>query len=154
MAFDSRAFMKAEFQPRTAEITLASLQSYFGDDVPVWKVRGQSASEVARAMEAGAKTKNIEAIIKAIGSSQAQIDELKAAIGIGSDVPGDIVKRLEMLHVCSVSPEIDMSVAIKLAENFPIEFYMLTNKITELTGLGADVKKPQGSGKIKASKVA
>jgi len=153
MAFDNQSFMKAKFQPRTADIKLDALQGFFGDADPLWTVRGQTASELARAIESSSKEKNLDSIIKAIGSNKSQIEELKSAIGLGDETPTDIIKRLEMLHVCSVSPEIDLPVAIKLAENFPIEFYMLTNKITELTGLGADVKKPKGSGKTKALKV-
>jgi len=150
MTFDNSAFMKAQFQPRMAELSLTSLQGFFGESKPLWTVRGQTASELAKAIAATSKQKNLDSIISAIGSNKAQIEDIKAAIGLGSDTPDDIIKRLEMLQVCSVSPEIDLPVAIKLAENFPIEFFILTNKITELTGLGADVKKPKASGKIKA----
>jgi len=151
--FNNSAFMKAQFQPRTTDIKLDALQLFFeGDEIPLWTVRGQTASELARAIESSSKQKNLDSIIKAIGSNKSQIDDLKAAIGIGDDTPADVIKRLEMLQVCSVSPEIDLPVAIKLAENFPIEFYILTNKITELTGLGADIKKPNGSGKTKVLK--
>jgi hypothetical protein len=34
---------------------------------------------------------------------------------------------------------------VKIAENFPIEFLTITNKITELTGQGADLGKPQAA---------
>jgi hypothetical protein len=43
--------------------------------------------------------------------------------------------------MASVNPTIDKPLAVKLAEQYPIEFYTLTNKITELTGLGANLKK-------------
>lgn len=153
MAFDNSAFMNAKFRPRSDDIKLEALQIFFGDDEPIWTVRGQTASELARAIESSSKQKNLDSIIKAIGSNKSQIDDLKAAIGLGDDTPADVIKRLEMLSVCSVSPVIDLPVAIKLAENFPIEFYILTNKITELTGLGADVKKPKCSGETRALEV-
>lgn len=150
MSFDTKGFMNAQFQPRTAELELNSLSAFFTDK-PLWTVRGATASEVALMMEAANKQKNLDGIIKAIASNHDKVKELREAIGIQSDTPADIIKRLEQLVMCSVEPVIDLSVAVKLAEAFPIEFYQLTNKITELTGLGMDVKKSKGSGSKKAS---
>jgi len=148
MAFNQQAFMKAQYQPRTADVDVPSLAAYFDDEEkPVWTVKGQTASDVAKAIEAAAKNNNISSIIEAIGKSNVQVDELKKAIGISDDTPQDIVKRLEQLTQCSVSPAIDLSCAVKLAESHPIEFYILTNKIVELTGMGMDLKKPKASGK-------
>jgi len=146
MAFNQTAFMKAQYQPRLAEVDVPGLKNYFGDDKPVWEVRGQTASEVARVIEASAKQQNISNVIEAISSNKAKIDELKTAIGISDDTPVDIVKRLEQLVYCSVSPEIYLQCAVKLAESHPIEFYTITNKIVALTGLGMDIKKPLASG--------
>ena len=150
MAFKSKDFLKAEFQPRTAEVAVQSLAEWF-DDKPLWTVRGATASEVAKMLEASDKHKNIDSIIKAISASQDKVNELKKAIGIANDTPADIIKRLEQLVMCSVDPVVDLPVAVKLAETYPIEFYILTNKITELTGLGMDGKKSKASGKIQKS---
>lgn len=150
MSFNQQAFMKAQYQPRTADVDVPGLAAYFeGEENPVWTVKGQTASEVAKAIEAATKNKNISSVLEAIGSSKIKVDELKEAIGISDDTPRDIVKRLEQLAQCSVSPEIDLSCAVKLAESHPIEFYILTNKIVELTGLGMDLKKPKTSGETK-----
>jgi len=150
MAFNQQAFMKAQYQPRTADVDVPSLAAYFDDEEkPVWTVKGQTASEVAKAIEAAVKNKNINNVLEAIGSSKAKIDELKDVIGISDDTPQDIVKRLEQLTQCSVSPAIDLSCAVKLAESHPIEFYILTNEIVKLTGLGMDLKKPKASGETK-----
>jgi hypothetical protein len=97
-------------------------------------------------MEASTKHKNMGAIIKAIASNKDQINELKKAIGVENDTPGEIIKRLEQLVQCSIDPVITLDVAVKLAEARPIEFYQLTNEILRLTGLGMDVKKPKASG--------
>jgi hypothetical protein len=43
---------------------------------------------------------------------------------------------------------VDLSAAVKLAEAFPIEFFTVTNTITELTGQGAeaaDLGKPEAA---------
>jgi hypothetical protein len=50
-----------------------------------------------------------------------------------------------MLVMGSVSPKIELPAAVKLAECFPIEFLSLTNEISELTGKGAELVKPQAA---------
>jgi len=161
------AFMQAQFQPRTADVDVLALASFFEDLTPEqeewvglslnqrnellkkgetkqtipWTVRGQTASEVCRSMEAAQNQSKITTVVDAIATSKDQKADIKTALGIGDDTPTDIVKRLEQLVTCSVNPEIDLPFAVKLAETFPIEFYQLTNKIIELTGLGMDLKK-------------
>lgn len=152
MAFDAKRFMQTAFQPRTADVDVASLDDWFDDgEKPLWTVRGQTANEVANANDASAKHKNIDAIIKAISANADQIGELKKAIGVDTDTPAEIVKRLEQLVQCSVNPTVTLDVAVKLAEVRPVEFYILTNEIVRLTGLGMDVKKPKASGETKKS---
>jgi len=148
--FKAKDFAKAQFQPRTAELSLPALADYFEND-PVWTVRGATASEVAKMLEAGTRQNNIDTIIKAIAANSDKVNEIRQAVGITNDTPADIVKRLEQLVMCSVDPVIDLPIAVKLADAFPVEFYMLTNKITELTGQGMDVKKSKPSGKTKPS---
>jgi len=152
MSFNSQKFMADQFEPRTAKIELTGLADWFEEnEPPVWTVRGQTANEIALAMDAGAKHKNIDAIIKAISANKDQVSELKKAIGIEKDTPSDIIKRLEQLVQCSVDPVITLDVAVKLGETRPIEFYMLTNEILRLTGLGMDLKKSKVSGKAPKS---
>ena len=152
MSFDSAKFMAAQFEPRTAKIAVPGLADWFEPgEKPVWTVRGQTASEVAYAMDAGAKHKNIDAIIQAIAANADQVSELKRAIGIEKDTPVEIIKRLEQLVQCSVEPVITLDVAVKIGEARPIELYQLTNEILRLTGLGMDLKKPSASGATEPS---
>jgi hypothetical protein len=147
MPFNSQKFMAAQFEPRTAQVDMPGLVDWFDEgEPPVWVIRGQTANEVALAMDATAKHKNIDAIIKAIAANHDQIGELKKAIGIEKDTPVEVVKRLEQLVQCSVDPVITLDVAVKLGEARPVEFYQLTNEILRLTGLGMDIKKPKASG--------
>jgi len=147
MPFDAKAFMAAGFVPRTAEVAVPGLAAWFGDDAaPMWIVRGQTASEVARANEAAGRNKTVDAIVKAIAANVDQVAELQKAIGLDTGTPEEIIKRLEQLTQCSVAPEITLDLAVKLAEVRPVEFYILTNEIVRLTGLGMDVKKPKASG--------
>jgi len=140
--FDDKAFMRAKFQPRIDEVHVPALKAFFdGDSACIWRVRNLTGDELAKTMEASSRQKNVDTIIKALSSQSAQIDEIRAALGIGDDVSAELAKRLEQLVIASVDPVIEKSLAVKLAENYPIEFYQLTNKIIELTGLGADIKK-------------
>jgi len=140
--FDDKAFMRAKFQPRTAEVPVPALQAFFPDGAPaVWTVRNLTGDELAKSMEATNRQKSIDTIIQALATQSEQIDEIRASLGIGDDVATELIKRLEQLVIASVDPAIDKPLAVKLAENYPVEFYQLTNKIIELTGLGADLKK-------------
>lgn len=152
MAFDAKKFMQSQFVPRTARVPVPGLADWFGkDEKPEWEVRAQTANEMALAIDAGSKTKNIDSIIKAIAANSDQVAELQKAIGISKETHADIVKRLEMLVQCSVEPVITLDVAVKLAETRPIELYTLTNQILHLTGQGMDVKKSKPSGKATKS---
>ena len=147
MAFNSKKFMAAQFEPRTGGVDVPGLKDWFDENTPlVWTVRGQTANEIAQAMDAGAKHKNIDAIVSAIAANKDQIKSLKKAIGIESDTHSEIIKRLEQLVQCSVDPVITLDVAVKLGQARPVEFYQLTNEILRLTGLGMDIKKPKASG--------
>jgi hypothetical protein len=149
--FDARSFMRAQFEPRTAAVPVPALKQFFGDDEPAWTVRGMTASEMARSMEAASRHKTLDAVVQALSSNKAKIEELREALGMSDEVPGEIAKRLEQLATCSVAPVADLQLAVKLSTAYPVEFYQLTNKIVELTGLGMDVKKPPTSGETAPS---
>jgi hypothetical protein len=152
MGFNSTKFAKQKFQSREADVEVPALGAWF--DVPeveegeaevkplyLWRVRGLEGHEFAKMMASAQSQANLSAIIEAIGNNSGKVKELKDAIGIGEETPADLQKRLQQLVMGSVDPIIDEAIAAKLAKTFPIEFYMITNKITELTGLGLDVKK-------------
>lgn len=148
MAFDVKNFMATTFEPRTASVPVPNLKDWFDEgEEPVWVVRGQTASEVARANTAAEKNKNIDSIAKAIAQHSEQVKAIKAAVGVVDDTPADTVKRLEQLVQCSVEPKITLDAAVKLSEVRAIEFYMITNEIVMLTAQGSDVKKRPASGK-------
>lgn len=141
--FNADKFERAQFEPRTAAVPVPGLAAFFdGESEPVWTVRGLNSADLFRAMEAGKKQASIETIVKAIAAGGDQADAMRKALGLTKDTPGEIVKRLEMLVAGSVSPQVTLPVAVKLAESFPIEFLAITNQITELTGKGFDLVKP------------
>jgi hypothetical protein len=156
MAFDINKFIKTTFESRTCDVPVPDLKAFFAaDEPPVFKVRGLTGNELARVHDAVDKHKNILGILESLVSTKSsdKVDAIRKALGVTDDVPNEIAKRLEMLIVATVSPQLDLDVAVKLAENFPIEFYSLTGKITELTGQGAiPLGKPQPSGPTPESK--
>ena len=143
MAFNADKFERAKFEPRRARVAVPALADFFDDgETPEWEVRGLSAVELHKAIEASKRQGSIEAIVKAIAANQDQAGAIRSALGLTKDTPGEIAKRLEMLCMGSVSPTVELPTAVKLAEAFPIEFLTLTNEITDLTGKGAELVKP------------
>ena len=51
MAFDPKAFSQAKFEPRTKEWRFDDLAEFFGDDEPVFVVRGLDGQELAHCNE-------------------------------------------------------------------------------------------------------
>lgn len=156
MPFQADRFAAAKFQPRTSRVKLEALAAWFDEgEEPEFEVRGLSASELHQAIEAGKRQMSVEAIVQAIANGGDQAQAIRRALGLSGDTPGEIAKRLELLVIGCVSPKLDLPVAVKLAETFPIEFLMLTNEISELTGKGSDVvKPPAASEKTPASSAA
>jgi len=151
MAFNTQKFKKQKYTPRTATVPVPDLADFFEpNDTPEFIVRGLTGPELASVHESADKHRNIMGIIEGLLSSVStdQVEALRKNLGITEDVPREIAKRLEMLKIASVSPVVDLEFAVKLADTFPIEFYNLTSKITELTGLGqSPLGKSKPSGK-------
>ena len=156
MGFDSNKFMKQKFEHRTEIVDVPALAEWFDGEKHGFLVRNLTGAEMANAQEAVAKNKNIAAIAEAlIGSSKPdKVAALKEFVGTGDSVPNELAKRIEMMVSGAVEPEVDMPMAIKLAENFPVEFMTITNKITMLTGMGASMEKPKRCGETQPSKAA
>lgn len=153
--FNKNRFIKQEFEHRTESVSVPALAAWFDKGSnPEWTLRNISGNEMALAHEALAKSKNVAALAEALLTSNQKdkVEALKQFVGTADDVPGEMAKRLEMLVAGSVDPEIDMPIAIKLADNFPVEFMMLSNKVIALTGLGASQVKPKPSGKTRQSR--
>jgi len=145
--FNLDKFSQAQFTPRQEEVSLPALGDFFDGD-PVWVVRGLTANEIAKANDSSTRSDQMDSLIKAITSASKikQVEEFRKAFGVTEDVNKEVIKRIEHLVLGSVSPKIEMPIAVKLAETFPIEFYDLTNKIMRLSGMGMEAEKPKPSG--------
>lgn len=146
MPFNAEKFEATKFEPRKSRVSVPALAVFFDEnEAPEWEVRGLNSNELHSALEASKKQQSIDSIVRAIAGSASQVEAIRAAIGFSKDTPGEVAKRLEMLVAGSVNPKINLPQAVKLAEAFPIEFLQLTNEITELTGKGFDVVKPNAT---------
>jgi hypothetical protein len=154
MGFDAKRFQKAKFVHRMEAVPVPDLKEWFGaNDKAEWTVRGLEGSELGYVNETAQRNKNIAAILEGIISSDdhAKIQGIKDMLGMAGNTPEDIARRLEMLVIGSVDPKCEIDLAIKLCKVYPIEFFQITNKITQLTGQGHVVGKPKGSGETPPS---
>lgn len=150
MPFNNNKFMKQNLEHRTESVAVPALADWFGkDEEAVWEVRGLSGAEVVRSNDAVTRNKDMANITEALVSNgdKEKVKALRQIIGNTDDVPADMAKRLDMIVNASINPEIDKPLAVKLAEHFPVEFMIITNKITVLTGMGSSMVKPKPSGK-------
>jgi len=146
MPFDAKKFESAEFVPRTRVITVRALSDFFGkDEEPVWEIRGLTSVELSKALAAKDTAKLTREVVEAIDRGEAVTNALKKHIGVSDDVPAEIAKRMEMLVIASVNPRVELPIAVKLAEYFPIQFLEITTAITDLTALGYDIQKPKAA---------
>jgi hypothetical protein len=141
-------FSRAKFERRTeiVKIDNETLKEFFEkDQEPVFIIQNLNAAELNISIEAELKNKSIDNVIKALSKNSDQVAGIRKTLGISSDVPSELAKRIEMMVFGCVNPKIDHAVAVKFAENFPMEFYDITNKIANLTGTGGSLVKQQPS---------
>ena len=152
MSFDLAGFRRAEFTPRVGEVDVSqsALAGFFPDDEPkVWKVRSLDGNELQRCLEAQERQKEIASILTIISENKEAAERLKAHTGLAEkETPAEIVKRLEMLAIASVAPEITRTDAVKIARVAPLEFLMITRKVSDLTGEGFDLVKPEAASEV------
>jgi hypothetical protein len=154
MAFNSRGFMKQQFEARTADVRVLELAEWFDKDTdPVFTVRGLTFEELNKADNAADNSKAMIELISRLQTKDgpAIAEGIKDAFGVGKETPANMVKRINHLVMGSVEPVIDEEFAVKLANTFPIEFMTLTNKVIELTGKGYVPGKQKGSTKSQKS---
>lgn len=154
MPFEITKFMKGGFEPRTEKVLVPTLKDWFSEgEKPEWLVRNLTGRELALSQEAQSKTKNLALAIEAIAVTGGtdKLEAMRKIMGVSTDNPNELNKRLDMLVYASITPEVTLDVAVKLAENFPLEFMKITTQIILLTGLGASSVKQQPFGKTPLS---
>lgn len=155
MGFDTRGFSKSTFEARTDKVRVDDMGEWFeeGDDT-VFVVRGLDGYEMARVREQVENNKSTSEIVEAVAGSMGQekMEALREWLGVSTSVPNELVRRMEMLVHGSVDPDLDHETVKLVAVRYPIEFYNLTDKILNLTGLGHQPIKKKGSGTTQESR--
>ena len=149
MGFDLVKFDQAQFKERTIEVKVPELSDFFDkDEKQIWIVRGLTGHELAKVNEAVRANKDIDSILSGImsGIHTEKIDAIRESLGLTDDTPGDLVRRIAALRAASVEPVISQEISVKLADSFPTTFFLLTNKIFELTGEGKTLGESKASG--------
>jgi hypothetical protein len=149
MPFDAKAFAKAKFEPRTAEVRIPELREWFGDDDPVFVIRGLSGIELAQAMEASSTAKTRAELAEALmdGAIEDKSEAIQSAFGLGPGAPDELIRYHELIIRGCVEPVLTRDVWVTLAERFPVDHTTLAISILNLTGQAATVKKkPNDSG--------
>jgi len=152
MGFDTERFSATSFKDRVETIPVQRLAAFFNDgEKPEWKIRGLTGTESAIAKQAVQENQNVEAVLKAVGSKLGKdIEEgIKELAGLHSasdeKMPDELIQRFSWLVLGTVDPVCSHELAVRLADNFPEDFYLITNKIMQLTGAGR-LGEFQGSG--------
>lgn len=142
------AFLSATFAHRESTVRVEGLADFF-DEEPEWIVRGMSAGELLKCNSASETQKNLATAIEALAGSvgKDKVPATRKLLGLEGVADAEMAKRLEMLVIGSVKPEIGLDAAVKLGHSFPVEFMQLTNEIMKLTSEGADTVKRKPSGK-------
>ena len=145
-------YRNARRSPRTEQVKVPQMADYFKGGKPLFTVRGLTAAELGRCKEAAQRNRDTAALAGALiaGDANAKAAALKE-LAQGPEVPDDICQRHEMLALGCIEPTLQQSDAVLLGEDFPTEFYQLTNIILKLTGAGRVLGKPSASGKTQTS---
>jgi hypothetical protein len=139
MAFNTNKFLKTKLTPRTGIVKVPDMADFFEPNTPAeFKVRGIDGTEFTNVREASEKHKNILGLLEGLMSTVAndKLEALRESLQLTDSVPVELAKRLEMAVLGCVDPVVDLELAKKIAKTYPIDFYAITTKILELTGLG------------------
>jgi hypothetical protein len=144
MGFDAEKFLNTKMQPRTADVPVPGLVSWFGEgEKPVWKVRGISGQELGQAKQAVESRKDIAALVAGIvgGQSAEKAAAAKKIMNIDDTVPSNVALNIHLVKLGSVEPAADEDLAVKICTCCPVEFQQIAKKILELTGQGHEPGK-------------
>lgn len=153
MSFDAKKFANTDFVPRTKEVSLPGLASFFPPpQLPVFTVRSITGEELARCQEEVEKNKQgRRALMAAAHTASAEVAAAVRTLltgvrgGSGADTPDGYILSLNIVHTALVDPVLEYSQIVRLATAFPVEFGALRIAALELLGMGHEPKKALGS---------
>lgn len=154
-----RQISPPQFHYREADVQVPELEGwdYIEDGRPlVWRVRQLSTAEIYRAALNPERSQRVSELISQLSyGAKLSGEELAEAVGLkDEETPDEVRRRLETLTLASVDPQIgenNRQAIVRLSVTHPKIFIRLTNKIDELTNLGACKGKPPPSGETPTS---
>lgn len=157
MVFDAVKFAAADWQRRVVEIPVPALKDYFGSgEKAVWKIHSLEGREIAQAKHAKERNIRTKAAVETFSELLSQNPKkIKKSVSdlfgnIESDA--DIAWRTELMILASIEPRVDYSTIAQINKYHAETFYVITNRILELIGLGFEPGKQKPSGGTKKSK--
>ncbi len=154
MAFDIRAFERAQFEPRTFRVKVPTLKDFFAEgEEPVFIVRNLTHSEAAKCADVESHNDGVSKLLDAAIDDEQTREELKDRAGVyhKADTHKETAIGCAMLVAGSVEPKIDFRTALKLSEHHNFTFQVLIDTIGKLSTLGSELAKPAPSGKTQPS---
>jgi hypothetical protein len=153
MQFDPQK-LNQELEPRTADVVVNELKALYDpapDEDLIFTVRGLNGNDLV-AVSSKRDTNTFvemlsEALIKKNGKEGGEA--IKGLLGLFDDeLHPELKYRVELIVRASLEPKIDYPLAVKLAREFYVVLHRLSEKILELSGLGAQLKKKSSSDSI------
>lgn len=150
MGLDLKKLKSAKFVDRTKEIPIPAemIKGAGWKKGAKWVVKALPGEDLYSVRAAVERNKNIEELVKKLvsGSIKEKVEAALGSLGIGDDLPDEYVRRLNILRLGSVDPEIDHEFAKFVALNFPTFFNEATDQVQILTGQGRSLGESKPSG--------
>ena len=158
MAFKMKEFMKVKFEPRIKNVPVKSngMAGFFADgEKKEFQVRSLTGEEMAVCNEAQTKNKNMNVLIAAIagGLSLDKVKDVRLGLGLSEEInlTEDLARRIELLRIGCVDPELDTEASVKIFRVAAVDGYELSNQILQLSQQGMIPGGPKASGKKQTS---
>lgn len=154
MDFDIKAFSREKFIPNEEDVPVPDLKPFFkGEGAPAFRVRGLTGEELYRVKQAAETTANMRAMLDALsaGVPAERAASIREAFGLGGSTPEEYAKRIEMLLIATVKPQLDRPTVVKLFTCYPAAMSAVSDAILKLTGMGQVPGKSSGSGETQES---
>ncbi len=156
MEFDPQK-LNQELESRTGEVVVNELKELY-DPPPkedlIFHVRGLIGNEMVLVSNTRDTGKFLEMLTDALGAGNGKEGSkaIRSLLGVfDDDLHPQLKYRVEIVVRGSIDPKIDHALAARLARDFYVVLFRISEKILELTGLGAQVKKNSASASLTTS---
>ena len=154
MGLDVKKLQKQRFEKRTKIIPVPRLKDWVknGGD-PTWTIESLGTKEIWRAeVAASEESRNaVTQLSEALAGSDIgeAAEAVKALVGVSTDIPEHLAKRIFLLTYASIDPVCDLTTAGIICDHFPTDFLAITQEILNISGQGSKKKESKPSGATK-----